>query len=216
MATTSRIRFLMVSLSLATLVGAPSAFTQSLPDGWTAVTDAGDATAVSFQTMAPGWHLDPGPAALIYEPGRSAEEPFEVELEAYRFPGDPSGYGIFLGGRGLEPDSYDFFEVLLDARGRYRLGHRAGPEYHEIVPWTAHEAIAVPDGDDAAHNVLTVEARRDRFAVSVNGALLTSFEPPAYALFHGVVGLRTLGDVNLHVVRLDVAPGAPAEAGEAP
>lgn len=215
MATTSRIGSLLVSLPLATLMAASGAFAQSLPDGWTAVPDAGDATAVSFQTMAPGWHLDPGPAALIYEPGRTAAEPFEVELEAYLFPGDPSGYGIFLGGRGLEPDSYDFFEVLLDARGRYRLGHRAGPEYHEIVPWTAHEAIAVPDGEDAAHNVLTVEARRDRFSVYVNGTPLTSFEPPSYALFHGGVGLRTLGGVNLHVVRLDVATGTPAEVEEA-
>lgn len=216
MAPTSRIRLLTASLSLATLVAAPSGIAQSLPDGWTAVTDTGDAAAVTFQTMAPGWHLDPGPAGLIYQPDRTAEEPFVVELEAYRFPGVPSGYGVFLGGRGLEPDSYDFFEILLDARGRYRLGHRAGPEYHEIVPWTAHEAIAVPDGEEAAHNVLTIVARRDRFAVSVNGAPLTSFEPPSYALFHGVVGLRTLGGVNLHVVRLDLTAGAPAAEGEGP
>lgn len=194
------------ALLTAVLAAAPDARSQPLPEGWAAVADSGDPAAVDFQAMSPGWHLHPGPAALVYRVGETVDPPFRVEMEAYRFPGEPSGYGVFVGGRGLEPATYDFFEVLLDGRGRYRLGHRAGPEYHEIVPWTAHEAIAVPTSEESGHNVLVVEARDDRFSVSVNGVDVTSFEPPAYARFDGVAGLRILEGANVHVTRLDVSP----------
>ena len=178
----------------------------SFPRGWTAVADAAGAGEVRFVTMTPGWHLHPGPAGVVYRPSRTAEAPFRIEMEALRFPGEPSGYGVFLGGRGLEPGSYDFLEVLLDARGRYRVGRRVGSEYHEIVPWTEHEAIAVPASDGPARNVLVVEARPDRLVASVNGIELTSIEPPSR--LDGVAGLRGLEGVDLHLSRLDVVPAA--------
>lgn len=187
------------------LLGAPDLRAQDAPEGWTTVTDAADADSVTFVAMAPGWHLYPGPAALVYEPTVTADEPFRVEYEAYRFPGGTSGYGIFLGGKGLEPNTYDFFEVLLDAEGRYRIGHQAPGEFHVVVPWTAHEAIAVPAAEENGHNVLVVEVTDDRFTVRVNGEEVASFEPPDYARFDGVVGLRVLGGANVHVTRLDVS-----------
>lgn len=178
----------------------------SLPDGWTAVADSAGAGEVRFVTMAPGFHHHPGPAAMVYRSSRTVETPFRVELEAVRFSGEPAGYGVFLGGRGLEPGSYDFLEVVLDARGRYRLGRRAGSEYHPIVPWTAHEAIAVPTSNGPGRNVLILEAGSDRLVVTVNGAELTTFEPPSRGELDGAVGLRILDGVDLHVTRFDVAP----------
>lgn len=210
---------LACSLALALLAGgagADPARAQDAPEGWVTVADAADADPIRFAAMAPGWHLYPGPAALVYDPGVSADEPFRVEYEAYRFPSEPSGYGIFLGGRGLEPDTYDFFEVLLDAGGRYRVGHQAPGEFHTVVPWTAHEAIEVPTAEGNGHNVLAVEVTADRFTVWANGTELVSFDPPDYARFDGVVGLRVLEGANVHVTRLDVAPleAAPeADAG---
>lgn len=191
---------------LVALATAPDAPAQTLPEGWTAVADSGGADSIDFQAMAPGWHLYPGPAALIYRPGTTVEPPFRVEMEAYRFPGGTSGYGVFVGGRSLEPETYDFFEILLDGEGRYRLGHRAGATYHEIVPWTAHASIVAPTSEEAGHNVLIVEATGDRLTVAVNGTELTSFAPPSYARFDGVVGLRVLDGANVHVTRLDVSP----------
>lgn len=172
------------------------------PGGWTAVADSGDAPAIRFVTMAPGWHLHPGPAAFAWRPAGAVEVPFRIEMEALRFPGEPSGYGIFLGGRGIETGSREFLEVLLDARGRFRVGRRAGAGYREIVPWAAHEAIAVPTPDDPASNVLVVEARPDRLVVTVNGVEAASLEPEVR--LDGVAGLRALEGVNLHLVRLDV------------
>lgn len=179
----------------------------AFPRGWTAVADSGDTAEVRFVTMIPGWHLHPGPSALVYRPSETVEVPFRVEMEALRFPGEPSGYGIFVGGPGLGPGSYDFLEVLLDARGRYRVGRRIGAEYHEIVPWTEHETIAVPTADGPGRNVLVVEARSDRLVVTVNGVELTSFEPPSAIRFDGVVGIRALDGVNLHLSRLDNQAG---------
>src|SRR5690606_12172830 len=117
----------------------------------------GRADAVEFVSMAPGWHLNPGPASLLYEADRNTGDTFRIEVDAFFFPGDPYGFGAFFGGRGLEPATYDFFEVVVDTDGRFRLGHRAGPEYHEVVPWTGHAAIAQPSGSEPALNQLAID-----------------------------------------------------------
>lgn len=180
----------------------PGEAAPSFPRGWTAVADSADAGEVDFVTMIPGWHLHPGPAALVYRPSGALEVPFRIEMEALRFMGEPSGYGIFLGGRDLESGSYDVLEVVIDARGRYRVGRHAGAEYHEIVPWTGHEAIAVPTPGGPGRNVLAVEARPDRLVVTVNGVEVASLQPEVR--LDGIAGLRGLEGVNLHLVRLDV------------
>lgn len=187
-------------------LASPASSQDAPPEGWVVQPDSGVAGDVFFVSMAPGWHLTTGPATLVYDPARVADGAFRVEAEAFRFPGEPAGYGVFLGGRGLEPATYDFFEILLDAAGRFRVAHRAGPELHVVVPWTAHDAVVPVPAEGNARNLLAVEVRPPTVTVLVNGTGVTSFEPPEYARFDGVVGLRALGDVNVHVVRLDVTP----------
>ncbi|HUE96845.1 MAG TPA: hypothetical protein VMN39_09305 [Longimicrobiaceae bacterium] len=193
-----------LAVVLATAGGAEA---QSLPAGWTAVADASEAANIRFDAMAPGWHLWPGPAALIYQPDRLVEGPFRVELDAHGFTGEPSGYGVFFGTPGPDAAEHDVFEVLLDNQGRFRLGHYAGREYHPVVPWTRHEAIAVPTTGAPAQNDLVLEVSADRLAVTVNGAEVTAFEPPAYFRFDGVVGIRVQEGASVHFTRMEVSPG---------
>ncbi len=194
----------MVNLSvLASLVAAGNASAQSVPAGWSAVADDGRIESVEFVTMAPGWHLNPGPAALVYETDRVTGDTFRIEYDAFLFESGPSSFGAFFGGRGLEPATYDFFEVVIDMEGGFRLGHQAGPEYHEVIPWTPHEAIAIPTADDAALNRVVIDVSPARLAVTVNGVEVTGFEPPAYARFDGTAGIRVTEGASVHVTRFE-------------
>ena len=183
-----------------------------VPEGWNVTADTGEASEVEFVTMEPGWHVTTGPAALLYDPDRTAPDAgFRVEATFHRFPGEASGYGIFFAGRGLEPDAYDFVEVLLDADGRVRVAHLAGPDVvHDIVPWSSHEAVATPSGEEPTRNRLVLDVAADRVALRIGSAEVISFERPEYARFDGVVGLRMLSDVDVHVSGLDLVVEAPA------
>jgi hypothetical protein len=59
---------------------------------------------MTFVTMAPGWHVTTGPAALLYHPDYRTKnmDNFAVEAEIFLFPGtSQEEYGIFIGGKNL-------------------------------------------------------------------------------------------------------------------
>lgn len=168
MMTTIRLHLAAAALAGGMLFAADVS-AQALPQAWTRVADSGESASVEFMEMSPGWHLGPGPAGLVYQEDHVLGDTFRVEYEAHAFAGDPAAFGVFFGGRGLRPESYDFFEVMLDTSGRYSLGHRAGPEYHEVVAWTEHEAVRVPTAAASALNRLSIDVSPARLAVSVKG-----------------------------------------------
>ena len=70
------------------------------------VTDAAEPRngEMTFVTMAPGWHVTTGPAALLYHPDYRTKnmDNFAVEAEIFLFPGtSQEEYGIFIGGKNL-------------------------------------------------------------------------------------------------------------------
>lgn len=207
--TTIRLQLAAAALAGGTLFAADVS-AQALPQAWTRVADSGESASVGFMEMSPGWHLGPGPAGLVYQEDHVLGDTFRVEYEAHAFAGDPAAFGVFFGGRGLRPESYDFFEVMLDTSGRYSLGHRAGPEYHEVVAWTEHEAVRVPTAAASALNRLSIDVSPARLAVSVNGVEVVAFPPPEYARFDGTVGLRVGDGANVHVTRFEFRDGVEA------
>lgn len=199
----SRSARLAVMATVTVTLAAGAAGAQSIPDDWRAAADAADPSEIRVVAMEPGWHISPGPDAVIYQPTSTTDTSYRLEYDAFVFPGEPAGFGVFFGGRGLEPDSYDFFEVLLDGEGRFRMGHVAGPDYHEVVPWTPSTAIATPTADGPANNRLVVDVSAARLSVLVNDVELAAFEPPSYARFDGVAGIRVLEGTEVHVTRLE-------------
>lgn len=176
--------------------------------GWTIVADDGRTAAVDFVEMSPGWHIMSRTDALIYQPARTLDGSFRAEYEVHVFPSQPSAAGVFFGGKGLEPGRYDYFEVLIDSQGRYRIGHRASNAYHEVVPWTPDEVIRVPT-DQPAPNTMAVVVSPERLSVTINDKEVTAFVPPDYARFDGVAGLRIMSGLNVHVTRLEFTDTAP-------
>ena len=69
------------------------------PIGWDVVFDdeAAEDSSLFFVAMAPGWHITSGPAALLYDPVRTAEGEFRLEAEVFLFPGESdSGFGLMF------------------------------------------------------------------------------------------------------------------------
>lgn len=176
---------------------------QGQSNGWMVIADDGRVSAIEFVSMEPGWHVTARTDGLIYQPTLILDGTFRAEYDVHIFPGDPAGAGVFFGGQNLAPGSYDFFEVLLDNEGRYRLRHIAGREYHEIIPWTRNEAIRTPTDGASAQNIMVLDASPERFAMSVNGVEVVSFAPPDYARFDGAAGLRVQSGVGVHVAGLE-------------
>lgn len=179
------------------------------PAGWVVRPDdprADVESTLRFVAMPPGWHVTTGPAVILYDPAATAAGSFRVEAETYRFPGDSAaGFGLFLGGHGLDGPGLDYLAFLVDLDGRFEIHHRAGDEIHPIAHRLAHPAI-VPWTEGTARNVLSAEVRPDSVRFLVNGKEVAAYERQLYMVFEGTVGLRVGGGVNLHVTRLDVTP----------
>jgi hypothetical protein len=203
----------LLSLILVASAPIPALAQDGVPVGWVVRADdsVGDGRGIEFVSMAPGWHLTSGSAAVLYDPSTTASGSFRVEAETYRFPGGlESGFGILLGGSGLEGPAPEFFAFLIDGTGRFELYHRAGSEVHPVAERAAHAAV-VPWTEGTADNVLAAQVGPDSIEFFVNGEQVAGFARQPYMEFDGVVGLRVEEGVDVHVTRLDVTPLAGVE-----
>lgn len=178
------------------------------PEGWKTRFDrpAPD-SLLRFDAMEPGWHITSGPSGILYDPSRTAEGNFRVESEISLFPGQlREAFGIFIGGENLEDQTQSYLYFLIRGDGQYLVKHRAGTETHELVPWTAHEAVVKHDGGEGtAKNVLAIEADADQVRFLVNGEVVNSL-PRSQIDAEGIVGLRVNHNLNIHVSSLKVEP----------
>ena len=186
---------------------------QDWPDGWQSRTDRPgmDVSEIAFVTMEPGWHVTTGPAAILYDPSRTASGAFRLESETFLF--DPQGrreaFGFFMGGKELQGDNQEYVYFLIRPTGEFLIKRRTGGTTSDIVSWTANPAILAwaDREEDAAtvKNVLAVEAGTETVRFLINGDEMASL-PRADLDLDGVVGLRVNHAVNIHVTSLDVTP----------
>jgi hypothetical protein len=168
-------------------------------------TDKRTAGQTFFVAMPPGWHVTTGPATLLYHPEYQTKNGanFAVEAEIFLFPGQgQEEYGIFVGGKGLEPaatPSYLMFAARRDGRGA--ILRRGGPP---LVDWVANDAILPhPGNDDTVKNVLRVEAGATDLVFTANGKEIAKI-PRASVNLDGYFGFRFGANVNVHASRLDL------------
>ena len=163
---------------------------------------------VTFVTMAPGWHVTTGPAALLYHPSYQTKntDNFVIEVEVFLFPGtSQEEYGIFIGGKNLAPQerpSYLQFVARRDGMGQIRRGSG-----EPIVDWKANDAILPHPGKEkeTVKNVLRVEAGPADIVFTANGKEVARISRTGTNVnLEGYLGLRIGKDINIHVSRLDV------------
>lgn len=184
------------------------------PEHWRVRPDRpeADASDVYFVEMPPGWHVSTGPAAILWNPTTEASGRFRIEAEIFSF--DPEGrreaFGLFLGGRHLDSSRPRYLYFLVREGGEFLVRRRDGDRTHDVVAWTAHEAVASwgsrPRDQATARNVLAVDVDSDELRFSVNGDEVARV-PRVGLPVDGRVGLRVNHHLDLHVSRLEVVNG---------
>lgn len=181
----------------------------ALDGGWHARLDRASDTPPKLEVMAPGWHVTTGPAAIFYDAARTAEGTFRVTSRMHLFdPGERrEGYGIFIGGQGLDGDAQRYTYFLLRRDGSFLVKARNGAETPVLQNWTQHEAIRTWDdresGAASVANELAIDVQAQDVVFLVNGQEVARL-PRAQVATDGVVGLRINHGLNVHVESLDV------------
>jgi hypothetical protein len=181
------------------------------PDGWRVRFDepGPDTTKLVFSSMAPGWHITTGPAAIFYNPATTAKGNFKADANFFLFKpasGHAEAYGIIVGGSALDAAGQAYTYFLIRNDGQYLVKVRKGSDTKDVIPWTTSPAIKLFDGkaDDVA-NALTVVAGASSVDFLINGTKVAS-KPRADLPVDGIVGLRVNHRLNIHVAKLEVTP----------
>ena len=202
---------LIIGFSVATARAASSQVAP--PPGWKWATDHPAAmtnlwnmpdSSWQFVQMAPGWHITTRPAASMYDPNLRADGLFALETVQILFPGtSQSGYGLFVGGKGLDASgANEMIAFLIRRDGHAMVERRVGSEAAVLLPWTPNPAIQQVTGDNTARNVLKISAGRDSVTFEVNAVRVGALARAGISV-DGHFGFRTGADLNLHITTLD-------------
>lgn len=191
-----RVAFLLIAFPLTVAA-------QGTP--WTVRPDPGSRDSVSHVTMPPGWHITTGPGALVYDAANTASGRYSLGLEVHLFPKASSeGYGIFLGGRGLEGADASYVAVLMRRDGALQVARVNGAQRTPLLDWSPTTAIKPhPGTDDTALNLLAVRVDADSLRIDANGARIAALSRGDLPV-DGTFGIRVGAGINLHVTNYDV------------
>ncbi len=180
----------------------------AVPAGWTVRADRGDASRARVETMGKGLHVTTGPAIILYRADTDGSGPFHtLATFTQTKPSEHAeGYGLFVGGQGLEGAAQQYLYFLVRQDGSYLIKRRNGEKTSDVSKgWVQHAAVKKPDAKGSATNLLDVDNKRDpaRLAFLVNGQEVYATEAKGMAL-DGIVGIRTNHNLDLHIEGFDV------------
>lgn len=180
----------------------------SVPAGWTVRADRGDAAGAKVETMGKGLHVTTGPAVILYRTDTDGRGPFHTlaTFTQTKPSKHPEGYGLFVGGRGLDGAAPQYLYFLVRQDGSYLIKRREGEKTSDVSKgWVQHAAVKKPDAKGSATNLLEVDNKRDpsRLVFQVNGQEVHAMNAAGVAL-DGIVGIRTNHNLDVHVEGFDV------------
>jgi hypothetical protein len=175
----------------------------TLPAGWSARPDQGGSKSnVKFVSMGGGYHVTLGPATILYRKGDQVTKPFHTlaTFTQTRAPKHPEGYGVFIGGKGLDGKAQRYVYFLVRGDGKYLVKRRDGDKTTTIVDWTDSPAINKADADGKATNKLEVANKLDpsKLSFGINGQEVWSAPAKDYD-WKGIVGVRVNHNLDVHV-----------------
>jgi hypothetical protein len=180
----------------------------TVPAGWTVRADKGDASAAKIQTMGKGLHVTTGPAIILYRANTDGSGPFHTlaTFTQTKPSKHPEGYGLFVGGKGLDGAARQYVYFLVRQDGSYLIKRRDGEQTSDVSKgWVQSAAVKKPDAKGSATNLLEVDNKRDpnRVAFLVNGQEVYATDAKGMAL-DGIVGIRTNHNLDVHIEGFDV------------
>jgi len=178
----------------------------TLPKGWMARTDGGaPMTNVKFADMAPGWHINLGPATIFYQPTDTTSGNAHLVGEFNLFPGatHPEAFGLFLGGTDLQGPNQAYTYFLIRGDGKFLIKRRKGDATTKVVDWTANPAINAADSTGHSKNELSVLIKDGKVSFMANGKEVYSGNA-ADLDTKGIVGARINHNLSIHLSKLQV------------
>ena len=180
----------------------------TVPAGWTVRADKGDASGAKIQTMGKGLHVTTGPAIILYRANTDGSGPFHTlaTFTQTKPSKHPEGYGLFVGGKGLDGAARQYVYFLVRQDGSYLIKRRDGEQTSDVSKgWVESAAVKKPDAKGSATNLLEVDNKRDptRVAFLVNGQEVYATDAKGMAL-DGIVGIRTNHNLDVHIEGFDV------------
>ena len=178
------------------------------PAGWTVRADRGDASGAKIETMGKGIHVTTGPAIILYRADTDGKGPFHTlaTFTQTKPSKHAEGYGLFVGGRGLDGASQQYLYFLVRQDGSYLIKRRDGEKTSDVSKgWVKHAAVKQPDAKGTATNLLEVDNKLDpkRARFLVNGQEVYATDAANLAL-DGIVGIRTNHNLDVHIEGFDV------------
>jgi hypothetical protein len=180
----------------------------TVPAGWTVRADKGDASGAKIQTMGKGLHVTTGPAIILYRANTDGSGPFHTlaTFTQTKPSKHPEGYGLFVGGKGLDGAARQYVYFLVRQDGSYLIKRRDGEQTSDVSKgWVQSAAVKKADAKGSATNLLEVDNKRDptRVAFLVNGQEVYATDAKGMAL-DGIVGIRTNHNLDVHIEGFDV------------
>lgn len=179
-----------------------------MPAGWSMKLDPQAASMTAkFVTMGQGFHVTSGGAAIYYnEKDAQGNTPFTVmanfrQTKKNEGHGDHGeAFGLFAGGRNLDdPAKQTYFYFLVRQDGMFLINHRAGPDVHKIVDWTASPAIHKFDDMPNAANDLSIKIGADSVRFLVNNTQVHAISRKEITDVSGQSGIRVNHNLDVHV-----------------
>ena len=173
----------LISLvAVALLIAGP--LVAQAPEGWqlrvdrsTNAADPDDVPEVEFTSVARGFQINTGPAAVAWNAENTASGEYTLDGRfTLLVPSDHVNYyGLVYGGRDLEGAGQNYLYFLVAQDGSFIVKHRAGDGVtHDIAPRTPHDAVVQPDASGRSVNQLQIEVREEGTDFLVNGSVVYS------------------------------------------
>lgn len=181
----------------------------AVPAGWAVRADGkADAATARIVAMGQGLHITTGPAVILYKADTKGSGPFHTlaKFTQTKPSAHAEGYGLFVGGRGLDGPGQQYIYFLVRQDGSYLIKRRDGEKTSDISKgWVTSPAVQKPDAKGSATNLLEVDNKSDPAAITfkVNGQDVYSTAAAGMDL-SGVVGIRANHNLDLHVDGFDV------------
>jgi hypothetical protein len=180
----------------------------AVPAGWAVRADGGDASGANIQTMGKGLHVTTGPAIILYRADTDGKGPFHTlaTFTQTKPSKHPEGYGLFVGGKGLDGAAQQYLYFLVRQDGSYLIKRRNGEKTTDVSKgWVQSDAVKQPDAKGTATNLLEVDNKSDpsRVAFLANGKEVYATDAKGMGL-DGIVGIRQNHNLDVHIEGFDV------------
>lgn len=170
-------------------------------DGWKGRVDArpaGQGMSVNdskLMMMGDAIHAEIGPASIYWNPAYTASGNYTVKATIKEMKtdlGHPHPAGLFIGGKNLEGDNYQYLYCTVYGTGEFLVNEftGAGARPTSRAERQAHAAVNKPAADGSATNEVAWRVTANRAECLVNGTVVAGFDRSALGSTEGIAGLR--------------------------